>query len=276
MDRRDFFRIAGGLGTTVLFFKAASPGSAQVVQSGSVQQVTPYAPNDLRGLGSGPQAYTFFTGVEARFIEAAVERLLPRDASGPGALEAGVSYYIDQQLYGTFGEAGRWYMQGPWAVGTPMQGYQLPFTPAEVYRAGISAAEIHAQARYKKAFADLSGTQQDTVLRDLEAGRISDPNVPAEVTQQFFAFLLQNTVEGFLADPAYGGNRNKTGWQQLGFPGVYLEMYGDLISKTSKTLPKVMFLSLADTQQTGEPQADQTRNQAAATPQSAAAQTGGR
>ncbi len=32
--------------------------------------------------------------------------------------------------------------------------------------------------------------------------------------------LLQNTVEGFFADPLYGGNRDKVGWKLVGFPGV--------------------------------------------------------
>jgi gluconate 2-dehydrogenase gamma chain len=31
--------------------------------------------------------------------------------------------------------------------------------------------------------------------------------------------LVQNTVEGFLADPIYGGNRDFIGWKLIGFPG---------------------------------------------------------
>jgi hypothetical protein len=37
-------------------------------------------------------------GSEVAFVEAAVERLFPTDAHGPGGKEAGVAYYIDQQL----------------------------------------------------------------------------------------------------------------------------------------------------------------------------------
>jgi gluconate 2-dehydrogenase gamma chain len=32
--------------------------------------------------------------------------------------------------------------------------------------------------------------------------------------------LHQNTIEGFFADPIYGGNRDKVGWRLVGFPGV--------------------------------------------------------
>jgi gluconate 2-dehydrogenase gamma chain len=31
--------------------------------------------------------------------------------------------------------------------------------------------------------------------------------------------LVQNTVEGFFADPIYGGNKNFIGWRLIGFPG---------------------------------------------------------
>ena len=36
--------------------------------------------------------------------------------------------------------------------------------------------------------------------------------------------LLQNTVEGFLADPMYGGNRDFVGWKLIGFPGPALQL----------------------------------------------------
>ena len=37
----------------------------------------------------------------------------------------------------------------------------------------------------------------------------------------FFATLLHNTVEGYFADPVYGGNRDYAGWKMVGFPGAY-------------------------------------------------------
>jgi gluconate 2-dehydrogenase gamma chain len=32
--------------------------------------------------------------------------------------------------------------------------------------------------------------------------------------------LLAITMEGFFADPVYGGNRGKAGWKLLGYPGL--------------------------------------------------------
>jgi gluconate 2-dehydrogenase gamma chain len=47
--------------------------------------------------------YLFFSAEEVLFIEAACERLIPADESGPGALGAGVPNYIDKQLGGAWG-----------------------------------------------------------------------------------------------------------------------------------------------------------------------------
>ena len=86
-----------------------------------------------------PAPYLFFNAEEAAFIEAACERLIPADDDGPGALEAGVPNYIDKQLGGAWGAGERLYRSGPWQPGTPSQGYQLPFTPAELFRTALRA-----------------------------------------------------------------------------------------------------------------------------------------
>jgi len=66
-------------------------------------------------LAPGPAAsrtYAYFTAPEVVFIDAAVSRLVPADELGPGAKEAGVTFFIDQQIAGSFGRAETWYMQG--------------------------------------------------------------------------------------------------------------------------------------------------------------------
>src|SRR6202051_636369 len=83
--------------------------------------------------------YLFFNAAEARFIEAACERLIPADESGAGALGAGVPNYLDKQLGGGWGAGERLYRSGPWQPGTPTQGYQCPFTPAELFDASLRA-----------------------------------------------------------------------------------------------------------------------------------------
>src|SRR5258708_11941428 len=83
--------------------------------------------------------YIFFNTEEAAFIEAAVSRLIPADEKWPGALEAAVPNYVDKQLAGAWGAGERLYRSGPWQQGTPSQGYQLPFTPAQLFHTSIAA-----------------------------------------------------------------------------------------------------------------------------------------
>jgi gluconate 2-dehydrogenase gamma chain len=161
-----------------------------------------------------PAAYVFFSGEEAAFIEPAVARLIPRDELGPGALEAGVPVFIDRQLGGAWGAGERLYRSGPWGEGTPSQGYQLPFTPAELFRAALRAVD--------RAFPKMPPQKQDAYLDALQKEKRDLGGVPSNV---FFDTLLAVTIEGFFGDPVYGGNRDMAGWKLIGFPGAYANYY---------------------------------------------------
>jgi gluconate 2-dehydrogenase gamma chain len=171
----------------------------------------------------------FFNDLEAKFIEAAVERLIPGEPEWPGAAWAGVLTFIDNQLAAGFGAGARMYLKGPWAPDAPpQQGYQLRFTPAELYRIAIEETRQHTRATYSnREFWDLEPPVMDEVLKGLESGTIRLPSLPAPV---FFETLLANTVEGFFADPAYGGNRDMISWRMVGFPGAYAQ-YLELVDK---------------------------------------------
>jgi len=158
----------------------------------------------------------FFTPTERAFVDAAVARIIPADDLGPGAKEAGVTNFIDHQLAGPYGRAESWYMQGPWRQGTEQQGWQSRFSPAQLYRAAIAGIDAEAQKRQQKTFAQLDASAQDALLTQLEKGEMSLPGIDIKT---FFELLVQNTTEGFLADPLYGGNRDFIGWKLIGFPG---------------------------------------------------------
>ncbi|MGH8850279.1 MAG: gluconate 2-dehydrogenase subunit 3 family protein [Casimicrobiaceae bacterium] len=163
-----------------------------------------------------PDVFSYLTETEISFLDAAVSRLIPADDLGPGAKEARVTFFIDQQMAGPFGRGESWYMQGPWKKGTEQQGYQLKLTPAQLYRAAIKDADEYCRRTFNKHFADAGTADQDKVLHGLEKGDIELANAPAK---EFFKMLLQNTGEGFFADPIYGGNRDFAGWKLIGFPG---------------------------------------------------------
>jgi len=165
----------------------------------------------------------FFSAAEVAFVDAAVARLIPADELGPGAKEAGVTYFIDQQLFGGWGTMAKMYRQGPHPEGTPQQGYQSPLTPQEIYRAAIR--EINSLI--PRPFDKLAASEQDELLHRLEDGKLSLESVPGRF---FFNLLLDNTIEGLFCDPIYGGNRDKLGWKLVGFPGV-AAVYTTLVDK---------------------------------------------
>ncbi|MCG3770364.1 MAG: Gluconate 2-dehydrogenase subunit 3 [Nitrosomonadaceae bacterium] len=168
-------------------------------------------------------AYGYLTAPEVHFLDAAVARLIPADELGPGAREAGVTYFIDQQLCSAWGTHSRAYRMGPWQAGTPQQGYQLPLTPQEIYRVAIREISLYCSRQYAgRGFHLLSTEQQDQLLHSMENGEIELESLPAAV---FFKLLLRNTIEGFFADPIHGGNHDKIGWKLIGFPGVASTSY---------------------------------------------------
>jgi len=233
------------------FIKSVTALSAAAVPPAGIaaDEHSPHSKQVAKGKsGAGPatlmEAYSYLTEPEVAFVEAAVSRLIPADELGPGAKEAGVAYFIDQQLAGAWGAHARNYRQGPWPEGAPTQGYQSPLTPREVYRAAIPETNRYCSAKYGKPFDALAAVQQEEVLTDLQSGKITLELVPARL---FFNMLWANTQEGFFADPMYGGNRGKIGWNLVGFPGV-AAVYAEFVEKHN--LPyRAVPVSIADVQQ---------------------------
>lgn len=167
----------------------------------------------------------FFSASEWQFILAATDRLIPAGGSGkaPGALETNVPIFIDQQLH-TPEFGAEIYLQGPFDVHAPAtMGYQIPFTPQQMYRTAIKLVEQWTQTTYQKAFHELSTEEKDAVLTrinkndDLDFAALGEPSLKAS---QFFSQLLADTKHGYLADPMYGGNKGMKAWIAIGFPGA--------------------------------------------------------
>jgi gluconate 2-dehydrogenase gamma chain len=200
-----------------------APASALVATHAAGMGST--APSAAPGAPSAAErpkvVYQFFSAAEAQFIEAACERLIPADESGAGALAAGVPRYLDRQLGGAWGAGERLYRSGPWMAGSPSQGYQLPFTPAEVFHNALRAITQDLSARGTR-FDAMAADAQDAYLKSLEGG-VTDLN--GVTSGVFFSMLLGMTVEGFFSDPVYGGNRDMVAWRMIGFPGAYADYY---------------------------------------------------
>jgi len=210
-DRRAFLKgaVAGG----------AAAATISLPRAAEAQQGTPAS----QGSTAPANTYAYLNSEEAAFVEALVDHMVPADQYTPKGTDLGLNTYIDRALAGGWGRGERLYMQGPWRQGVPSQGYQLPLTPAELYRAGIAAANAFCVKTWGKSFDKIGAGQREEFLLGLQAGKVAFENGPP--ARVFFTTMYQNVVEGLFADPIYGGNRNKAGWKLIGFPGVIAVHY---------------------------------------------------
>ncbi|MCL9666977.1 gluconate 2-dehydrogenase subunit 3 family protein [Rosenbergiella epipactidis] len=174
----------------------------------------------------------FFTPEEAIEIDAIVSQLIPSDEYSCNGKEAGCTVFIDRQLAGSYGNASRNYMQAPFQAGTSAQGDQSPLVPRERYRLGIAALNQYCLNKYQQKFSALNSEIRDEVLTALENNKIQLANIDSKM---FFDQVLTNTMEGFFADPIYGGNKDMVSWKMIGFPGARYD-YRDFLTKTDQKL----------------------------------------
>ena len=133
------------------------------------------------------------TATEADLLDAIVARLIPTDANGPGATEARAVHYIDRALGGALSSS------------------------RQAYTSGLAALDRYSRSSRGKPFTELSATDQDSVLVDVETGAATGFPDRSSV---FFALVLAHTHQGTFGDPYYGGNANFVGWDLIGYPGI--------------------------------------------------------
>lgn len=181
-------------------------------------------------------ADTFFNPHQRATVEAAMARIIPTDDL-PGAREAGTVDFLDRYLSGI----GYIYAKPDGSGFESLSGRSAAAWQRRVelarrkYVDGVQELDRRAEALGAGPFVGLSETEQDQILTQLEhtveAGpELAKPEVPygiepalqqtnAESDLDFFSLLVTHTRQGFLSDPIYGGNRDRIGWQVLGFPG---------------------------------------------------------
>ena len=215
------------------FLKSAVAGGAAAATV-SVPQAALAQPAAAVPAATSP-GYAFLNPEEGAFIEAVVDHMVPADELTPKGSDIGLNIFIDRALAGGWGKGDRLYMQGPWKEGVPSQGYQLPLTPAELYRTGIAAANAQCVKTYQKTFDKMTEAQREEFLLALQGGKVKFENGPP--ARVFFTALYQSVMEGMFADPMYGGNKNKAGWKMIGFPGVIAVNYQNIEKFRDKAFP---------------------------------------
>ena len=124
---------------------------------------------------------------EYAVLSAACERLLPRDQD-PGAVDANVPEFLDRML-----------------LSKPVAKMKDSFI------GGLEALDRRARGRFGKGFAQATAAQQDELIAEFKDAR------PGTAEGRFYEMLIAFTMEGFLGDPTYGGNKDRAGWALVGF-----------------------------------------------------------
>jgi gluconate 2-dehydrogenase gamma chain len=162
--------------------------------------------------------YTSLSPEEAGFTEALVNVMCPADEFTADGVACGLAAYIDRQLAGGFGKGAKRYLRGPWAEGKPQHGYQLPLTPEQYFKRGVSAVSRASERRFGKAFDQLAPADANAFLDDLAAGKVVDPEL--NLASWFNELVYPLFEQACFADPIYGGNRDKVFWKLIGYPGL--------------------------------------------------------
>jgi gluconate 2-dehydrogenase gamma chain len=139
------------------------------------------AASALASCGQAPGRWRFFTQKEAELVNLISDQIIPRDQD-PGAIDAGVVYFIDKQLTG------------------PYKRFQRD------YREGLGAVEKMCASMYRKDFGQLTWNQQTKLLQALESG----PNA------RFFELIRDHCMQGFYGSPRHGGNKDYVSFRMLG------------------------------------------------------------
>jgi len=136
---------------------------------------------------------TALSPAELKTLEAFVDRLVPKDENGPGAVECGAANYIDRALAGALA------------------------AEKATFLAGLAGVDLLGQMMHQALFADLSPELRDDLLTTLENGTGNLSNL-----RVFFNRVRRLTLEGMFSDPYYGGNNNFAGWDLIRYPGPRL------------------------------------------------------
>lgn len=194
ITRRDLLKAAGAA-ALIPASLTANPEAAKLIVHGAAEgsmAIPPGAP------------LVNLTARETEILAAIVDRLIPSDELGIGALEADALGYIDRTLSEAASDS------------------------IEAYRTGLAALDKYSEYARGARFIELPEQDQDSVLIDLQDGGTTGAGVGfVESPSAFFEMVKSHTWQGTFGDPQYGGNRNFAGWDLIDYPGVRMSVTED-------------------------------------------------
>jgi len=146
---------------------------------------------ERRAAAAPAQTGTWLAQDPWRTLAAVQEHLFPASADAPGASDIGATVYLHNAL------------ENPAADGDDR----------EFIFKGVGWLNDLIEEQGRRPFVELDEAERESVLRAIEQSRAG---------RNWLSLLLTYVLEALLADPVYGGNRERIGWQWLehqpGFP----------------------------------------------------------
>ncbi|RMG39275.1 MAG: gluconate 2-dehydrogenase subunit 3 family protein [Candidatus Dadabacteria bacterium] len=122
-------------------------------------------------------------------LRALHQHLLPPGESSPGALELGTDFYLSHEIS------------------------RIPWREKNLLISGLLKLNARALKDFKRPFKDLKSEEKESLLKACQKNPEND---------LWLELVITYLLEGALAAPAYGGNRNTKAWKWLnhnpGFP----------------------------------------------------------
>lgn len=149
---------------------------------------------------------TFFSVDEFALLQAVCARLIPQDER-PDADHIDIAGGIDQRLSKNQTDGWRYDDMPP---------------DTDAYRLGLHGIDESAQALFSQPFLNLSGEQQNAVLKAIQCMDAPGQIWQAVPADRFFEELLAEAVEIYYSHPLaqaeinYIGMTDAPGWQQIG------------------------------------------------------------
>ena len=216
LDRRTFVQLAGAAG-------AAAVAGCSESESGTEDTETPDStperttPEETTPDDEDESAYEFFSSEQAETAAILADRLLPGGEDRQSGSELGVVRYIDRALrrepfYETAHDDRRF---------------------QDAYNAGFEQLDATAEELFDAPVRDLTNEQLDELItavfdrsapgwEDVPAANAVSMTIPEDA---FLTIFRDHAVEGYYAQPKYGGNTELDGWKQAGYFGPFLEGY---------------------------------------------------
>ena len=136
----------------------------------------------------------FFSHAEWQTLAAICDRIVPQPPDRP---PVPLPAYVDEKLYCD-----------------ELDGYRYAQLPhqGEAWRRGLAALDAEAQAAHGMAYTQLTGAQQDELLRRMQHGQLHDYAWQGMPCQLFFEHrVIPDITHAYYAHP--------TAWNEIGFGG---------------------------------------------------------